>query len=145
MGRIMSHVTVSNPLHAECSMSLNALVDTGASAMFLPESYQVKLGEMEELEPSFCTFADGSRKLTRRFGPVRIQLDGFPKIYNEVMFLPADEKGNDVEPLIGYIVLGQSRAGVDMVGHRLFKVDSYDLKGVYHRNHLQNTSEQTSV
>jgi hypothetical protein len=130
MGRIVSHLTITNPVHAECAVSLNGLVDTGASALFLPDSYQPRLGEMEELEPSFCTFADGSRKLTRRYGPVKIQLDGFPTIYNEVMFLPPDAEGKDVEPLIGYIVLEQSRAGVDMVGHRLFKVDSYDLKGI---------------
>jgi hypothetical protein len=130
MGRIVSHITITNPVHTECAVSLNGLVDTGASALFLPDSYQPRLGEMEELEPSFCTFADGSRKLTRRYGPVKIQLDGFPTIYNEVMFLPPDAEGKDVEPLIGYIVLEQSRAGVDMVGHRLFKVDSYDLKGI---------------
>jgi hypothetical protein len=130
MGRIVSHITITNPVHTDCAVSLNGLVDTGASALFLPDSYQPRLGEMEELEPSFCTFADGSRKLTRRYGPVKIQLDGFPTIYNEVMFLPPDAEGKDVEPLIGYIVLEQSRAGVDMVGHRLFKVDSYDLKGI---------------
>ncbi len=130
MGRIVSHITISNPVHSDCKVSLNALVDTGASALLLPDSYQNKLGDMEELEPSFCTFADGSKKLSRRFGPVRIQMDGFPVIYNEVMFLPPDAEGKDVEPLIGYIILEQSRAGVDMVGHRLFKVDSYDLKGI---------------
>ncbi len=130
MGRIVSPISITNPAHSECQVTLNALVDTGASALFLPDSYQSRLGEIEELEPTYCTFTDRSKKLSKRFGPVKIQLDGFPSIYNEVIFLPPDEKGNDVEALIGYIVLEQSRAGVDMVGHRLFKVDSYDLKGI---------------
>jgi len=130
MGRIVSPISIINPVHNECKVTLNALVDTGASALFLPDSYQSRLGEIEELEPTYCTFADGSRKLSKRFGPVKIQLDGFQSIYNEVIFLPPDEQGNDIEALIGYIVLEQSRAGVDMVGHRLFKVDSYDLKGI---------------
>ncbi len=32
------------------------------------------------------------------------------------------------EPLIGYIVLEQSRAAVDMIGHRLLHVKKMDLK-----------------
>jgi hypothetical protein len=34
------------------------------------------------------------------------------------------------EPLVGYIVLEQSRAAVDMVGHRLVPVKHFDLKGI---------------
>ena len=32
------------------------------------------------------------------------------------------------EPLVGYIVLEQSQAAVDMVGHRLLHVKKMDLK-----------------
>jgi hypothetical protein len=32
------------------------------------------------------------------------------------------------EPLLGYIILEQSRAAVDMVGHRLVPVKYMDLK-----------------
>ena len=32
------------------------------------------------------------------------------------------------EPLIGYIVLGQSQAAVDLVGHRLIHTKRMDLK-----------------
>jgi hypothetical protein len=38
---------------------------------------------------------------------------------------PAD---GDYEPLIGYIVLEQSLAGVDMIGHRLVPIKHMDLK-----------------
>ena len=129
MGRIISPVTVRNPFMPELSVVVNALVDTGASNMFLPDSIRHKLGEIEELEPAYCTFADGSKTLAKRFGPVKIQIEGFPNIYNEVIFLPPDKSGVDIEPIVGYIILEQSRVGVDMVGHRLIKIDSFDLKG----------------
>ena len=129
MGRIISPVSVQNPFKPDMMLVVNALVDAGASNMFLPDSLRHKLGEIEELEPAFCTFADGSKTLAKRFGPVKIQIEGFPKIYNEVIFLPPDPNGNDIEPIVGYIVLEQSRVGVDMVGHRLIKIDSFDLKG----------------
>jgi hypothetical protein len=61
-------------------------------------------------------------------GPVRIQIEGFRPIFNEVAFvdmMPAD--GED-EPLIGYIVLEQSQAAVDMLGHRLVPIKHLDLK-----------------
>ena len=32
------------------------------------------------------------------------------------------------EPLLGYILLEQSRAAVDLVGHRLLPVKTFDLK-----------------
>jgi len=32
------------------------------------------------------------------------------------------------EPLLGYIILEQSRAAIDMVGHRLVQVKYMDLK-----------------
>ena len=130
MGRIFNHVSVSNPVHPSLHIKVDALVDTGASALFLPESLRDKLGDLEELEPMHCTLADGSRKQFKRYGPVKVKLEGFLTIYDEVVFLPKAPGGGDVEPLIGYIILEKCGAAVDMVGHRLLKVDSFDLKGM---------------
>ena len=38
---------------------------------------------------------------------------------------PAD---GEYEPLIGYVILEQSQAAVDMLGHRLIPVGRMDLK-----------------
>lgn len=38
------------------------------------------------------------------------------------------ERG-EFEPLIGYIVLEQSLAGIDMISHRLIHLKHLDLKG----------------
>ena len=61
-------------------------------------------------------------------GPVRIQIEGFPPIFGEVLFVEMHPVDGIYEPLIGYIVLEQSQAGVDMLGHRLIPVKHMDLK-----------------
>ena len=48
-------------------------------------------------------------------GPVRIQIEGFRPIYNEVLFLDMEPANGDYEPLIGYVILEQSQAAVDML------------------------------
>ena len=130
MGRVSCKVTVLNAVDKRHQVDFDALVDTGASGMMLPDSFKAMLGELEELEPAWCTLADGSKRMLTRCGPVKIQLADFPEIYDEVFFLPPDRDGKAVEALIGYIVLEKSRACADMVGHRLLKVDACDLKGI---------------
>jgi hypothetical protein len=61
-------------------------------------------------------------------GPVRIQIEGFRRIYNEVSFVDMSPEDGDYEPLIGYLVLEQSQAGVDFFGHRLVRRKHMDLK-----------------
>ncbi len=61
-------------------------------------------------------------------GPVRIQLEGFRQIFNEVLFVEMNPEDGIYEPLIGYIVLEQSQASVDMLGHKLVPIKRMDLK-----------------
>ena len=61
-------------------------------------------------------------------GPVRIQIEGFRSIFNEVAFVDMNPADGEYEPLIGYIVLEQSLAGDDMLGHRLVPIKHLDLK-----------------
>jgi hypothetical protein len=61
-------------------------------------------------------------------GPVRVQIEGFDPVLTEVVFLDMEPVNGTHEPLIGYIVLEQSRAAVDMVNHRLLKGRALDLK-----------------
>jgi hypothetical protein len=66
-------------------------------------------------------------------GPVRIQIEGFRPIFNEVAFIDMEPANGDYEPLIGYIILEQSQAAVDMQGHRLVHIRHLDLKGFFSR------------
>ena len=61
-------------------------------------------------------------------GPVKIQIEGFPPIFGEVMFVDMAPEEGIYEPLLGYIILEQSQAAVDMLGHRLIHVKRMDLK-----------------
>ena len=63
-------------------------------------------------------------------GPERIQIDGFQAIYNEVSFVEMNPKDGEYELLIGYLVLQQSQARVDVPGHRLVTMKHVDLKPI---------------
>ena len=47
---------------------------------------------------------------------------------NEILFVDMEPANGDYEPLIGYIILEQAQAAVDMLGHRLVPVKGMDLK-----------------
>ena len=61
-------------------------------------------------------------------GPVKIQIEGFRPIFSEVLFVDMTPEEGIYEPLLGYIILEQSQAAVDMLGHRLIYVKHMDLK-----------------
>ena len=128
MGRIVASVKIDNVLDGSKSLRCDALVDTGASHMVLPAAWKERLGVMEsaltiDLETATQTIVAGEI-----CGPVRIQVEGFRPIYNEVLFVEMDPADGEYEPLIGYLVLEQSQAGVDMLGHRLIPIKHMDLK-----------------
>ena len=109
-------------------LSCDALVDTGASLIVLPSAWKKRLGVIKpgiEIEVETAT-----QEVVRAevCGPVRIQIEGFRPIFNEVAFIEMKPVSGKYEPLIGYIVLEQSLAAVDMQGHRLVHIKHFDLK-----------------
>lgn len=128
MGRILSPVTIENPTETEKRIECDALVDTGASHLILPSAWRNRLGTLQELGTVEMETAD-QRALTGTVcGPVQIQIEGFRPVFSEVVFVPMEPDNGRYEPLIGYIVLEQSQAAVDMLGHRLVHVKRLDLK-----------------
>lgn len=61
-------------------------------------------------------------------GPVKIKVEEFRAIYNEVLFSEMETNNGEYGPLLGYIVLVQCGASVDMIGHRLLPVKYMDVK-----------------
>jgi len=61
-------------------------------------------------------------------GPVQVQIEGFRPIFTEVVFVEMEPEDRKYEPLVGYIVLEQSQAAVDVLGHRLVHTRKTDLK-----------------
>jgi len=128
MGRIVSSVKIENVADPAKGLRCDALVDTGASYMILPSAWRDRLGDLEEIETLELQTATQEAVKGSVCGPVRIQIEGFRPIYNEVCFVDMKPDNGAYEPLIGYIVLEQCQAAVDMLGHRLIHVKRMDLK-----------------
>jgi predicted aspartyl protease len=128
VGRIVATVTIENAGDLSKALKCKALVDTGASHMVLPSAWKDRLGEFQALAEIEVETATQERVTAEVCGPVRIQIEGFRAIFSEVAFVDMNPERGEFEPLIGYIVLEQSLAGVDMISHRLIHLKHFDLK-----------------
>ena len=128
MGRIVSNVKIKNLLEPEFIIVCDALVDTGAAYMILPNAWKDRLGEITTVREVDCETAAQEIVKGKICGPVEITIEGFKPVYSEVLFLDMKPQNGIYEPLIGYIILEQSQAAVDMLGHRLIHVKKTDLK-----------------
>jgi len=128
MGRIITSVKIDNFSDPSKSMRIDALVDTGASHLVLPSAWKDRLGNLDVIRRVDAEIATQEKPPAEICGPVKIQIEGFPPIYSEVLFLEMKPKDGLYEPLLGYIVLEQSQAAVDMLGHRLVHVNRVDVK-----------------
>jgi len=128
MGRIVASVKIDNVSDISKSLRCDALVDTGASFMVLPNAWRDRLGKLETTTQVEMETATQQTIKGEVCGPVRIQIEGFRPIYSEVSFVDMQPADGEYEPLIGYLVLEQSQAGVDVLGHRLVHIKHMDLK-----------------
>jgi predicted aspartyl protease len=128
MDRIIASITITNAGDESKGLRCDALVDTGASLTVLPAAWKDRLGELEQIRKVVPETATQEAVTGEVCGPVRIQLEGVQPIFSEVLFVQIKPAGGIYEPLIGYITLEQSQAGVDMLGHRLVPIKHLDLK-----------------
>lgn len=129
MGRIVTQVKLTNFADPNKTLSVSALVETGAAYITLPNAWRESLGEVEQLGEIELEMADQSTKKGFVCGPLRARIGEFRPIIAEVLFvdMEPDEDG-EYEPLLGYIALEQAGAAVDMLGQRLVHVKRVDLK-----------------
>ena len=128
MGRINATVRIKNVLEPESSITCDALVDTGAANMVLPAAWKERLGRLTAIRTVECETAMQERIKAEICGPVEIRIEGFEPVFSEVLFIDMQPNEGQYQPLIGYIVLQQSQAAVDMLGHRLLHLKSVDLR-----------------
>lgn len=128
MGRIVAQTTVTNLFDESKSIQCGMPVDTGAGALILPVSWKARLGEFGRSEPVALQLANQEVVRGEACWPVEIEIDGFRPVSNEVVFLDCLHEEDDFEPLLGYVILEQAQAAVDMLGHRLVPVRYIDLK-----------------
>ncbi len=96
--------------------------------MILPIAWRDRLGELRLLEEVEMETASQTTVKGQVCGPVEIRVEGFRPIFTEVIFIEMQPTDGIYDPLVGYIVLEQCQAAVDMVGHRLVPVKYLDLK-----------------
>ncbi|MDQ1639631.1 MAG: hypothetical protein QOF62_2970 [Pyrinomonadaceae bacterium] len=127
MDRIVASVRIDNALDASKRLSCDAFVDINARFMVLPASWKDRLGELESTRTVELETATQGTVKGEVCGPVRIEIEGFRPICSEVTFVEMKTENGRCEPLIGSIVLAQSQAGLDMLGHWLVPIHM-DLK-----------------
>ncbi|MGB9630256.1 MAG: hypothetical protein ACPL6D_16500, partial [Thermodesulfobacteriota bacterium] len=128
MGRISTSVEIQNSFDPEKRIRCDALVDTGTSHLIIPTAWRQRLGNLKEIGTIELEIATQQVVQGIVCGPVQVQIEGFRPIFTEVLFVEMEPVDRKYEPLIGYIVLEQSQAAVDVVGHRLIHVKRLDLK-----------------
>lgn len=128
MGRISVNVRIRNVLEESQMITCDALVDTGAAHMALPRAWKGRLAGLKTVREIDCETATQELIPGEVCGPVEITLEGFKPVHGEVVFLDMAPIDGVYEPLVGYIVLEQSQAAVDMLGHRLIHVKKVDMK-----------------
>ena len=129
MGRIVVQTKITNLFDEEKFIRCGMLVDTGAGALILPSAWKERLGEFKRSESVELLLA--SREVVRGEAcwPVEIRIEGFRPVSNEVIFVDMGRaEDDDYEPLLGYVILEQAQAAVDMLGHRLVPVRYIDMK-----------------
>ncbi|MBL7945616.1 MAG: clan AA aspartic protease [Flavobacteriales bacterium] len=73
MGLVNGHLILKNPRLPELEgMEVNALVDTGAVHLCIPEHVRIQL-RLEPIEDKEVTLADGSKRLVPYVGPIEIK------------------------------------------------------------------------
>ena len=91
-------------------------------------AWRDRLGELDKISTVPLETASQETVEGKICGPVRIQIEGFRPIYNEVLFIDMKPENGEYEPLIGYVILEQSQAAVDLLWHSLIPVKRKDLK-----------------
>jgi len=129
VGCIVAQVEVTNPTDFEKSLVFSAFVDTGAGTLILPSSWKGRLGKFVNEEKVEFVLANNEVVHGIARGPVGIRIEGFRRIFDEIMFMDMEPAENgEYQPLFGYVILEQAQVAIDMLGHRLVPVKYIDYK-----------------
>ena len=127
-GPDLVEATIENGTDSTLRIRCDALVDTGAAYLTLPNAWRDRLGQLTRLDTVAVETATQAVVSGDICGPVLLRLERFRPVLTEVLFIDMEPTDGRYEPLIGYIPLEQAQAVVDLAGHRLVKVDRVDLK-----------------
>jgi predicted aspartyl protease len=121
MGEIHSFVTITSFADPSKTMKFQALIDTGASYLTLPNTWKDQLGKLDLIEAIEVRTATQEKVPGEVCGPVKIQIEGFRPIASEVLFIDMEPDDGNYEPLLGHLALQQAGVAIDLLSHRLMK------------------------
>ena len=128
MGRIVIEATIDTNDSSDAAIVCEALVDTGAAYLTLPNAWRSRLGDLATLDTVDVETASQAVVTGDICGPILLRFGSFRQVLVEVLFIDMAPADGRYEALLGYIPLEQAQAVVDLGGHRLAKVDRVDLK-----------------
>lgn len=131
MGQIFVNLRLSNPSTPGAELRCRASVDTGATALMLPESVRPQLGELEVMQQRRHPLADGSQVLGKVTTPVVVEMTGFEQFWDQPVFLPGESAEAPGAVLLGCQALEAANAWVDPVSHQLFPAPFALAKGFH--------------
>ena len=129
VGEVRVMVTVTSFGDPTQQIDFEGLVDTGAFGLILPRTWKERLGPFSHRSEIELETADQRVVTAEVCAPVWIQIAGFRRIPDEVVFVDMEPgRRRDYEPLVGYTILQRSGLVIDMVTHRLHPRKYFDLK-----------------
>src|SRR2546427_38937 len=108
MSEIFSFVTVTSFADPTKTLKFQALIDTGASYLTLPNTWKDQLGELQLVNTVELETATQEKIEAEILGPVKIEVEGFRPVAGEVAFIEMTPANGNYEPLIGHFVLEQA-------------------------------------
>ena len=112
MGAIMTEITLTNPANSK-THTMEALVDTGAVMLCLPEDIAHFLG-LDAFDETVGTLATGQKSTFDIAGPVILEIAGRKTATDCILLPPANEA------LIGQLVLERLDLIADCPKHEVY-------------------------
>ncbi|MEW6203418.1 MAG: aspartyl protease family protein [bacterium] len=98
MGKVIEKVKLSNIFDGKKSIKVDAVIDTGATLMTLPQNLVYELG-LKKIREATVRYANNKREKKYVYGAIALEIKGRKGIF-EVL---AEAEGS--QPLVGQVVL----------------------------------------
>jgi len=106
MGKVVERVKITNLLDPSKSLEIEAVIDTGATMLVLPQGIVDKLG-LKKMREVKVRYANNKTETKAVYGVVTVEIQGRAGEFNVL----AESEGS--QPLIGQIILEQLDLIVD--------------------------------
>lgn len=119
MGEIIVSVNIRNDAApGMATLCFDALVDTGATRIILPNAWRTRLGDFPRTRKSVAhTISQTQDALI--CSPAQVAVDGFPEVDAEIVFMDMPPINGEYLPVLGHLFLQTCGAVVDMRTHTL--------------------------